>query len=277
MDMEAHVAAHYARDGLTDAILAGLTASGKDVAHLTPADLAPVDEFHTGGAKTTAELCAALGPLRPGMRILDIGCGIGGAARQFAAAHKARIVGIDLTADYVQTAAALTRRAGLYPQVTFAQASATALPFASASFDAVTMLHVGMNIADKAALFAEVRRVLRRGGTFALFDIMRAGKGEPLFPMPWAATGETSFLERATDYRRLIEATRLTLLRVRNRRMDAIQSFARVGARTAQGTAPPLGLHILMGPDTAQKIANVREGLARGVIVPWEMIWRRVV
>lgn len=274
MSIETRVAAHYAKDALEDAILAGLAASGKDVAHLTPADLAPVDEFHTGGGKATAELAAGMG-LKPGMRVLDIGCGIGGAARQFATAHGCRVVGIDLTADYVRTGAALARRLNLQTLVSFAAASATALPFAAQSFQAATMIHVGMNIADKAALFAEVRRVLRRGGIFALYDIMRAGTDEPLYPLPWAASAETSFLERATTYRSLFEAKQFSILRVRNRRGDAMAFFARGTARAAAGP-PPLGLHLLMGPDTALKIDHVRDGLARGVIVPWEMILRTV-
>ncbi len=93
--------------------------------------------------------------------LLDIGCGIGGPARFFAERFGCRVTGIDLTADFVDAAKALTARVGLTERVAYRQASALTLPFADDSFDLATLLHVGMNIADKAALMTEVRRVLR--------------------------------------------------------------------------------------------------------------------
>lgn len=263
---EAHVAAYYAKDALEATILAALGDAGKDVTKLAPADLAPVDEFHTGGAKTTAALFAGMG-LKPGMRVLDIGCGIGGAARQLVQ-QRCRVVGIDLTFAYAKTAAALTRRMALDKEVRFAVASANRLPFAAASFDAAIMLHVGMNIADKGGLFAEARRVLRRGGAFGIFDLMRTRSGTVEFPVPWAESAATSCLATAAQYRAELEAHRFALLSVRNRRSEAIATFARAGA----AVRAPLGLHILMGANSAEKIAHVRDGIASGAIVPWTMI-----
>ena len=46
------------------------------------------------------------------------------------------------------------------------------------TFDAAIMVHVGMNIPDKAAVFTDVRRALRDGGTFAVFEQMRVGDGD---------------------------------------------------------------------------------------------------
>ena len=63
-----------------------------------------------------------------------------------------------------------------------------------------------MNIADKATLFAEARRVLKAGARFGVYDAMRAGDGEIPYPMPWAETAETSFVETPATYRRLLEA-----------------------------------------------------------------------
>jgi len=48
------VADHYKRRALGDLILNALNAAGKDTAHLTPDDLAPLDEFHSGQRKATA-------------------------------------------------------------------------------------------------------------------------------------------------------------------------------------------------------------------------------
>lgn len=96
-----------------------------------------------------------------GSHLLDVGCGLGGASRYFAQERGCRVTGIDLTEDYVRVAHLLAARVGLSDRVSYRQGSALALPFEPQSFDGAYMLHVGMNIRDKAALFAEVRRVLR--------------------------------------------------------------------------------------------------------------------
>jgi MPBQ/MSBQ methyltransferase len=62
------------------------------------------------------------------------------------------------------------------------------------------MLHVGMNVADKAAPFREVARVLRPGGGFAVFDVRRVGPGSLAFPMPWIADPAASFVAEPEDY-----------------------------------------------------------------------------
>ena len=99
--------------------------------------------------------------------MLDIGSGLGGPARHFAEMFGAHVTGIDLTQEYVDVANELTRRCGLAERAVFSQASALDLPFTRNSFDRASLIHVGMNIADKATLFAEVRRVLEPGALFA--------------------------------------------------------------------------------------------------------------
>jgi hypothetical protein len=71
------VAEHYKRRALGDLILNALKAAGKDIAHLTPHDLAPLDEFHSGQRKATARL-AQLAGVFGSDNVLDVGCGIAG-------------------------------------------------------------------------------------------------------------------------------------------------------------------------------------------------------
>jgi ubiquinone/menaquinone biosynthesis C-methylase UbiE len=265
------IAQHYARADLEQTILAALVASGKDPDLLAPSDLSPVDEFHAGGREATTELAGQVG-FAPGMHILDVGCGIGGPSRVFAAERGCRVTGIDLTADYVRTAEALARRVGLADRVSYRQASAVALPFADATFDGVYTMHVCMNIADKPAVFAEVHRVLKPGGRFAVYDIMRTGPGDLGFPLHWAATADTSFVASPEEYRDALEAVGFDILKQRDRG-DFVRAFFRqIAARTAQDGMPPLGIHLLMKSDVPQKVANFVSALEAGVVAPVEVI-----
>lgn len=273
MEAEQQVARHYGRGGIEQAFLDALRAVGKDPDHLTPGDLSGADEFHLGGPAATAELARGLG-LGPDMHLLDVGCGIGGPARHVAAAQGCRVTGIDLTAEFVEAAEALTRRCGLAGLVSFRQASALAMPFANGAFDAATLLHVGMNIADKAALFAEVKRVLKPGGRFGVYDVMRTGEGDLPYPMPWAATPETSFVESPETYRRLLGQAGFAIEAEHDRRALALQLGREARERTAARGPSPLGPHLLMGPTAPQRVGNVMAALERGLIAPVEMVAR---
>ena len=272
--IEERVARHYARNDLEKAILDALVALGKDPDRLQSSDLSPVDEFHTGGRQATIDFAEQIG-FTTDMQLLDIGCGIGGASRFFAEERGCRVTGIDLTADYVRTAQALARRVGLDRRVTYRQASALDLPFDAGTFDGAYMMHVGMNIEDKPGLFAEVRRVLRPDGLFAIFDMMRTGDGDLSYPVHWAATAESSFVASAAEYRDGLERAGFDVAKVRDRREFALAFFRQVSTRAAEAGGPsPLGLHILMKTDVPQKLANVLGNLERGLIAPTEIVCR---
>jgi len=276
--VHALVAGHYERPDLERAILDALASASKDPDRLTAADLAPVDEFHTGGRPATLEFAQAIGATQD-MHLLDVGSGIGGPSRVFASRYGCRVTGIDLTEDYVRTATALAARVGLGDLVAYRHASAVDLPFAPGSFDGAYMMHVGMNIQDKAALCREVRRVLRPAGVFAIYDLMRTGEGDVRFPVPWAATAATSFLADPGEYRRALVQAGFAVVGERNRRDFVLDQFSRIAAREAQddahGEVRPLGIHILMKSDAAEKRGNVRHAIEAGVIAPVEMICRR--
>jgi ubiquinone/menaquinone biosynthesis C-methylase UbiE len=273
-NLEAQVTDHYARSDLEQAILDALTASGKDIERLEPADLSPVDEFHAGGRQATVDFATEAG-FAPGMYLLDIGCGIGGPSRYFATEHGCRIAGVDLTADYVGTAQALARRVGLADRISYRQASALALPFKDATFDGAYMMHVGMNVEDKPRLFAEARRVLKPGGLFAIYDIMRMGDGALAFPLHWAAKPETSFVASPDEYRRGLEAAGFEIVKTRDRGEFACAFFRQARARIAEmGGPPPLGIHILMKTAQPEKLANVIANVEQGLIAPTEIVAR---
>jgi ubiquinone/menaquinone biosynthesis C-methylase UbiE len=273
MSTEQQVARHNERDGLEQAILAALKASGKDIDKLVASDLAGADEFHLGWLAATAELARDLG-LAQGIELLDIGSGIGGPARYFAENCDCQVTGVDLIEDYVKVATALTRRCGLSDKVHFKQASALALPFAEDTFDVATLIHVGMNIKDKAALFREARRVLRPDGHFAVYDIMKTGKADLPYPMPWAQTIETSFMETPETYHQLLLEAGFEVTQEHNRTELSLRLGREMRENAAKHGAPPLGLHILMGPASPQRLGNAMGALQQGLIVPIEIIAR---
>jgi SAM-dependent methyltransferase len=275
MATEQQIADQYRHGALERAILDAAAASGLDIDRLNCADLSGVDEFHLGWRAATVGLAGDLN-LASDMHVIDIGAGIGGPARHFAEAYGCRVVGIDLSDEYVRVANALTQRCGLADKVSFRQASALAIPFEPARFDRATMIHVGMNIADKAKAFAEVRRVLKPGGVFGVYDVMLTGDGEIACPLPWALTAAASFLETPAAYRALLAAQGFAIENERDWRETAVQLGRKMRESTAQHGPPPLGLHILMGPSTPQRIANVIRALEHGVIAPIEIIARAI-
>lgn len=273
MDTEQRVAAHYGRPGLEEAILSALKETGKDVDALAPSELAGADEFHLGWRAATAEFAKSLGFLR-GSHVLDIGAGVGGPARYFAECHAVRVTGVDLTEDYVSAANGLTRRCGLSDLVTFRRANALALPFEASTFDGAYSIHAAMNIADKAMLFAETRRILKPGARFGIYDVMRASGGEIPHPMPWAATKETSFVETPGTYRGLLEAAGFIIESEVDRGDLARELAKKMREKTAKDGPPSLSLHTLMGSATPERLGNIMKTLEARIIAPIEIIAR---
>ena len=271
-DVESGVSKHYASYDVLSRIRAGLAQMGHDPDRISPEVLKPVDEFHIGGAEATSALLEKLS-IRRNMEVLDIGSGIGGPARMIAARYQCRVTGVDLTPHFVETARALSAMCGMAESVHFEVGSAVALPLDDASFDLALLLHVGMNVPDKAALFREARRVLRDGGTLAVYEVMRTGDGELSFPVPWAETPNLSALETPETYRTSAKAAGFVPETEENRREVALDFFARLQAQAASGAPPPLGLHNLMGPTVKEKVANMIAAVQVGTIAPIQMIF----
>lgn len=273
MDTETAVAKHYTHGSLEQALFQALRSAGKDPEHLTADELSGVDEFHLGWRPATAALAKDLA-LRPGERLLDVGSGLGGPARFFASSCGCQVEGIDLTDEFVAVAVSLTRRCGLADKASFRQGSALELPYAAGSFDVATLLHVGMNIGDKARLFAEAKRVLKPGGRFGVYDVMRAKAGPLPFPLPWSQVPETSFVETPETYRRLLTAAGFTLEGTLDRSAFVLELMRAQQAKAAAEGPPVLSLQVLMGATRKERMANVFGALESGLIAPTQIIAR---
>ena len=183
------VETHYTRQDLGGIILAALKRAGKDIDHLTPDDLAPVDEFHGGQRQATIRLADLLG-FRGGERVLDIGSGIGGPSRFLASRYGCQVAGIDLTAEFCRVAEMLTRLTGLTDKVGYRQGNALDLPFEDMSFDVVWSQNASMNIADRDRLYSEMHRVLKPGGRLALQEVVGRPRRRAALPGALGARGE---------------------------------------------------------------------------------------
>ena len=188
-----------------------------------------------------------------------------------------RVTGIDLTPEYVETARVLCSWVGLENRISLHQGSALAMPFADSAFDRAYMLHVGMNIDDKAKLCSEVCRVLRSNSLFGIYDVMKIGDGELTYPVPWATTATSSAVAKPAQYREALQAAGFSVIAERNRRDFALAFFDQLRAKTAAAGGPtPLGLHILMGRNTPDKVQNMIQNISNGRIAPVELIARKV-
>ncbi|MEC8153315.1 MAG: methyltransferase domain-containing protein [Pseudomonadota bacterium] len=279
---EARVEAHYTRENLLSTIRDGLTAAGFDPDSPDASALSAVDEFHIGGSEASRFVGEALGATS-GLRVLDIGCGIGGPARFMASTFGCRVTGIDLTADYVAVGNQLSAMVGLAEAVTLQQASALDLPFSDGStgdgagFDAAYVMHVGMNIADKPRMMAEAARVLRPGGKLVVYDVMTQREGSVTYPLPWSDVPENSAVDRLSAYKAALHAAGLVIEVSETKRDFAVGFFEAMVARMneaqaagggAAGGPGPLGLHLLMGANTREKVGNVFGQIKEGLLAP---------
>ena len=182
----------------TDLVATLESLTGSDLGALTQEQRDQFDQFHAGGAEAVALVQESL-RLRPGMTVLDVGSGFGGPARQVAAGSGCHVVGVDITAPYVDAARALTRAAGLEDRVSFVCGDVASL--GADVFDAAYTMHVQMNVEDKRAFFTEIGQRLRPGARLAVFEVCRAGDEEPALPLPWTLDGSDSFLATAEELR----------------------------------------------------------------------------
>ena len=201
------ISAYWGRDHLERAILEALAATGRNVDALTVDDLAPADQFHSGGKDATLRL-AGLAGARPGLRVLDVGGGLGGPARTLAAQFGCRVTLVDLTESYVRAGAALTARLGLADRVTHRLGTALDLDHVLSGedpFDIVWTQNSGMNIADKERLYAGFARRLQPAGLLAVQEPMAGPVQPPIFPVMWARDASTSFLRSPQEMRGVME------------------------------------------------------------------------
>jgi sarcosine/dimethylglycine N-methyltransferase len=258
-DTNSAIIADYGEQGLEQRIMTRLASFGVDTDNLTQEILAEIDHVHGGGLANTKAHCALV-EFRPGMRVLDIGCGIGGPARYVAATFGCAVVGIDLAQEYTDVATMLTERCGMQDSVSFECANALDLPFDDDGFDVAMSLNVTMNIEDRTGFYAEVARVLKQGGQLALSELGQGPGGEPYYPLPWARDPSYSFLITPDELKSGLEASGFRIAHW----VDEAELRKKAGGRTADGTTllpPGEGMKMVRGDDYPVRQANSGKGV----------------
>ena len=273
-EVDERISGHYGWPGLMEAIEHEIRRNGIEPEDVTVTQLAPVDNYHAFRLAGTLALASAAA-ITAVDRVLDVGGGIGGPARQLAARIGCHVTVVDLTAEYCAVGETLTRWTKLTDRVSFVHASALDMPFDDASFDVVWTQHASMNISDKEGLYREIARAVRPGGRFAFFDIL-AGPTQPIhFPVPWAADPSFSFLLSPDETRALItssgfrETTWLT-------GPDLKAELDASDPNDPAEPGPSLDSTLLNGPDSAAMGENVARNLKESRIVPAIGVYERI-
>ncbi len=254
--------AHYSARDIETRILAALRAAGLNPEQrLSPEALGALDHFHTGGMRASREL-QELARIGAAERVLDIGAGLAGPARLLASTLGCHVDCLEYSPDFCAGAVLLNRLTGLDEKIEVHRGSALAVPFSNDTFDVVWMQNVGMNIADKALLYAEIHRVLRPGGRYA-FQEMAAGKtATSYFPLPWATDPADSFLI-SEDAMRVLLGKAGFIAEVCEDTSDV--HLSRTAANATPAPAGQLSLGVFV-EDLALKASNAKRSLEEGQV-----------
>ncbi len=132
-----------------------------------------------------------------------------------------------------------------------------------------------MNIPDKSRLYSEMHRVLKPGGTLAIYDILAGPSGPVLFPVPWARTPDTSFLAAPDELRKLLEETGFIVSDWSDTTDIAKSWFVALAEKISKEGLPALGFHVLLGADFPAMAQNQRRNLEEGRIVLAQVIAKK--
>ncbi len=274
MSNENAIADHWGKGDVYSLIVSALEKTSKSLDSLTVNDLAPIDHFHARGFPATVELGDRL-PIKANQHILDIGCGLGGPARYLAQRFQCKVSGVDITTPFVEAANKLTHLLGMDDRVTIEHGDGHRLPYEDGVFDGAYTQHVTMNVADRAQFFAEAYRVLKPGVFFALTEQGLGLTGNPHYPLPWSEDGSGAYLVSPSETRALLEAAGFENIVVEDTGAKYLAAYKQAMERAAKGPLPPLGVHLLMGESTPQKIQNAARNIEEGRTHPVQVVCRK--
>ena len=258
---------HYLVNNLYDNILEKLKSIGVGINEVKRTDLSRVDEFHVRGLEVSKELAQNI--ISNNLKVLDVGCGLGGPARMLADEKNCTVTGLDLSQEFIDTAKALSKLVNLDSKTTFLKGDALDLPFENNSFDVVWTQHVQMNILKKKKFYSEIFRVLKTGGKFLYYDIFKSSDNDINYPMPWASREDLSHLINITELEIIFNSLGFNSFSKKNQTNAGLNSIKQMLSNIKEFGPPKMGLNVLMGKDTKEKILNAFNHFDRGDLQLW--------
>ena len=108
--------------------------------------------------------------LRDGMKVLDVGCGVGGPAREIAKFTGANITGLNNNDYQIERATRYAQKEGLSSQLGFVKGDFMQMSFSPETFDAVYAIEATVHAPSLEGVYSQIFRVLKPGGVFGVYE-----------------------------------------------------------------------------------------------------------
>lgn len=201
-----------------------------------------------GGIQTTEEFARLL-EVKEDESVLDVGCGVGGAAFYLAEKYQCYVHGLDLSVNMIMTALEKAAALDHGSKVSFEVSNAARRDLIENSYDAVFSRDAFFYIQDKSALLEKIYKVLKPGGRFVFTDYCRAAGETSTFQQYVEERGYS--LATLAEYEALISGAGFTVVSVEDRTEQLISCLGNEIDNIDQSRAT---FESSLGADSAQSL-----------------------
>ncbi|PMD14237.1 hypothetical protein NA56DRAFT_651196 [Hyaloscypha hepaticicola] len=133
------------------------------------------EPFYQAIARHEHYLAAKIG-IKDGDKVLDVGCGVGGPAREIAKFTGAHITGLNNNDYQIERATRYAQKEGLADQLKFVKGDFMQMSFPENSFDAVYAIEATVHAPSLEGVYGQIFRVLKPGGVFGVYEWLMTDK-----------------------------------------------------------------------------------------------------